>query len=51
MKNERYSVYWFYMKQGPDILSENLTKQNLECEDDDDEVYNANSDESGTGDI
>ena len=39
------------MKQGPEILSDRLTNQNLECEDDDDEVYNADSYEPGTGDI
>ena len=44
-------IYGFYMKQGPEILSERLTNQNLECEDDDDEVYNADSYEPGTGDI
>ena len=41
----------FYGKQGPEILSERLTNQNLECEDEDDEVNNAHSDESGTDDI
>ena len=45
------AIYWFYRKQGPDILSERLTNQNLECEDDDDEVYNAVSYEPGIDDI
>ena len=48
VKNGRY---WFYGRQGPEILSERLTNQNLECEDDDDEVYNADSYEPGTDDI
>ena len=51
VKNGRYSIYWFYWKQGPEILSETLTNQNLECEDGDDEVYNADSHEPGTDDI
>ena len=51
VKNGRYSIYWFYGRQGPEILSERLTNQNLECEDDDDEVYNADSYEPGTDDI
>ena len=51
MKNGRYSIYyWFYGRQGPEILSEMLTNQNLECEDDADEVYNADSYEPGTDD-
>ena len=41
VKNERYFIYWSYGKQGPEILSERFTDQNLECEDDADEVYNA----------
>ena len=51
VKKGRYSIYWFYGRQGPEILSERLTNQNLECEDDDDEVDNADSYEPGTGDI
>ena len=51
VKNGRYSIYWSYGKQGPEILSERFTNQNLECEDDADEVYNADSDEPGTDDI
>ena len=44
-------MYWFYGRQGPEILSERLTNQNLECEDDDDEVYNGDSYDLGTDDI
>ena len=43
VKNGRYSIYWFYVRQGPEILSESLTNQ-----DDDDKVYNADSYEPGT---
>ena len=50
MKNglEVKSVKKNYGRQGPEILSERLTNQNLECEDDDDEVYNADSYKPGT---
>ena len=51
VKNGRYSIYRFYGRQGPEILSKRLSNQNLECEDDDDEVYNADSYEPGTDDI
>ena len=40
---------WFYGR--PEILSEKLANQNLECEDYDDEVFNADSYEPGTDDI
>ena len=40
-----------YGRQGPEFFSKRLTNQNLECEDDDDEVYNADSYEPGTDDI
>ena len=40
-----------YGRQGPEMLSKRLNNQNLECEDDDDEVYNADSYEPGTDDI
>ena len=49
--NGRYSIYWFYGEHGSEILTERLTNRNLECEDEDDEVNNAHSDESGTDDI
>ena len=48
VKNGRYYIYWFYGRQGPEIVPERLTNQNLECVDDDDEVYNADSYEPGT---
>ena len=51
VKNRRYSIYWFYGRQGPEILSVMFTNHNLEGEDDDDEVYNADSYEPGTDDI
>ena len=51
VKNGRYSIYWFYGRQGSEILSERLTNQNLECQDDDDEVYNVDLCEPGTDDI
>ena len=51
VKYGKYSIYWFYGRQDPEILSERLTNQNLECEDANDEVYNADSYEPGTDDI
>ena len=48
VKNGRYPIYWFYGRQGPEILSGRLTNQNIECEDDDDEVYSADSYVPGT---